>query len=41
MSEIPERYTEKTFEEGERVQNQIIKGLERKGLGADSRPGLG
>ncbi len=37
MSEIPERYTEKTFEEAERVQNQITKGLERKSLGAEFR----
>lgn len=37
MSEIPEKYTKKTFEEAERVQNQIKKGLERDSLGAEFR----
>lgn len=37
MSEIPRRYTEITFEQAERVQNQILNGLKREGLGVDFR----
>ncbi len=37
MSEIPEKYTRKTFDEAERVQHQIRKGLERHSLGAEFR----
>tara|TARA_R110002096_G_scaffold233047_2_gene423009 strand:+ start:8441 stop:9478 length:1038 start_codon:yes stop_codon:yes gene_type:complete len=37
MSEIPDGYTKKTYEEAERVKNQISKGLLRYSLGAEYR----